>query len=235
MKIHLDKKVTKKFNDLEIAILIIKDLNNFGKNSKLKNIIKIMTNFVKKTYTVTPIKVYPNIISWNEAYNKEKPPKYHTSVEALIDSILNKKEFPYNNKLVDIYNFVSLKHMIPIGGSDLDKIEKDISVRLATGKETIKPPKKKTENCKIGELIYKDSKKVLARRFQYSENQESVITEETTNAIIFMDFLPPMDKSEFQKQIQELRELIEVVVQPKSIELHIINESTPDIEFKKTK
>ena len=38
--------------------------------------------------------------------------------------ILSETELRHINKLVDIYNFISLKHMLPVGGEDTDKIMK---------------------------------------------------------------------------------------------------------------
>ena len=45
------------------------------------------------------------------------------SAEALLARVLKGGELPRINALVDTYNAVSVRHLIPVGGEDLDRLE----------------------------------------------------------------------------------------------------------------
>lgn len=67
---------------------------------------------------------HPHIAPWREEYRQfgAKPKKYRSSIENLIRRISKGEEIRHINKLVDIYNIISLKYVIPVGGEDLDKM-----------------------------------------------------------------------------------------------------------------
>lgn len=80
------------------------------------------------------------------------------SVENLYRIVLSEREIWAINPLVDIYNYISLKYMVPVGGEDLGKVVGDIHltfagpnepmVELLGEHETAAPPE--------GEVLYKD-------------------------------------------------------------------------------
>src|SRR5215469_9511988 len=79
---------------------------------------------------------HPHLKLWREAYSAfgAKPSAYPCSAESLIQRAVKggAEAVPGINCLVDAYNAVSLAHLLPIGGEDLDQLAGACVLRLAT-------------------------------------------------------------------------------------------------------
>ena len=78
---------------------------------------------------------------WREAYRRfgAKPKDHPSSVENLVRRVLKGWTVPHVNRLVDIYNAVSLETLLPAGAEDLDAIEGDVELALAAGERAAGP------------------------------------------------------------------------------------------------
>ena len=74
------------------------------------------------------------------------------------------------NPLVDIYNGLSLKYGIPVGGEDIDKFEGNVRLTLASGDEEFMTlGSEKSEPPSPGEIVYKDDAGAICRCFNWRE------------------------------------------------------------------
>ena len=67
---------------------------------------------------------HPHIAPWREAYRKfgAKPKDHPSSIENLDrGGSIKGNRLPHINRLVDLYNAVSLRHLVPVGGEDLTR------------------------------------------------------------------------------------------------------------------
>ena len=108
-----------------------------------------------------------------------------------------------------MHKYISIKHMVPVGGDDIDKVEGDIVLRLASGTETFRAlNSEEIKNPKLGEVVYCDEKEVLCRRWNWRECDKSKMTETTKNVILVVEGLPPVSHIAAQEIIDELAELV---------------------------
>jgi lysyl-tRNA synthetase class 2 len=167
---------------------------------------------IKSKFNLETLKEIPKINAWREAYNAfgAKPKKYTCSVENLYRMILEGVHLRHINKVVDIYNYISLKHMVPVGGDDIDKVNGNITLRFATGVEPfIRLNSDEVDHPKEGEVIYADDKEVLCRRWNWRECDKSKMTEQTKNITLVVEGLSPVSKEEVQSIVEELGQLVE--------------------------
>ena len=116
---------------------------------------------------------------------------------------------PHINKLVDLYNYISLKYVIPVGGEDMDAIRDNLQLAFANGTEQFvrlngtenEPPDK-------GEVVYKDDEGVICRRWNWREADRTKLTERTKEAIIVIDALAPVSRAVVDRAMNELALLI---------------------------
>ncbi|KAJ4250971.1 hypothetical protein NW762_011621 [Fusarium torreyae] len=90
---------------------------------------------------------------------EEQAQRTRNSLEALTLRV-DKGGLPRLNRLTDIYNAISVKHHIPIGGEDLDKYDGAPFLIRATGKEefhTTASEEPSTELAALGEPIWCES------------------------------------------------------------------------------
>ncbi|RYO19866.1 hypothetical protein AA0113_g7475 [Alternaria arborescens] len=89
----------------------------------------------KATLAKTPVNDVAHVAQWKEAYKAfgAKPKKTMNSLEALLRRV--DAGLPRVNRLTDIYNAISIKHQIPLGGEDLDKYQGSPFLIRAKGDE----------------------------------------------------------------------------------------------------
>src|SRR3954452_530293 len=78
---------------------------------------------------------HPHIAAWRAAFSAfgAKPSRYPSSAEALIRRVLKGQPLPRVNALVDLYNAVSVRHLVPVGGEDADRLQGPLRLTVASG------------------------------------------------------------------------------------------------------
>jgi DNA/RNA-binding domain of Phe-tRNA-synthetase-like protein len=135
-------------------------------------------------YAVTP---------WREAYRRfgVKPSRYRSSIEGLLRTART-GEVRSINPLVDLYNAVSLRHLLPCGGEDVDTIEGDLRLTIAEGGEHFIPLGSAEESPPTaGEVVYADDAGIICRCWNWREADRTKLTPETTHAVLVIEALPP--------------------------------------------
>lgn len=211
MQFKIKKEIFEKYPKLVIGVVVAQGINNEGESQEVLNLTRTREKEIKENFETETLSKTPKIASWRAAFFAfgAKPKEYKCSVENLYRMIIKGIELRHINKIVDVYNYISIKHMVPVGGDDIDKVEGDIVLRLADGTETFKAlNSEEIKNPKPGEVIYCDEKEVLCRRWNWRECDKSKMTETTKNVILVVEGLPPVNHTAVQEIIDELAELI---------------------------
>jgi DNA/RNA-binding domain of Phe-tRNA-synthetase-like protein len=151
---------------------------------------------------------HPRIAAWREAYRRfgAKPKDHPSSVENLARRVLKGWTVPHVNRLVDLYNAISLETLLPAGGEDLDAIDGNVELTLASeneppvrllGEPEARPPKP-------GEVIYRDRAGAICRRWNWKEADRTKLTEATRSAILVVEGLPPATREDVFRAVEEL-------------------------------
>lgn len=213
MKIKVDQKIFSDFSGALIGVIIVKNLDNQGSNDEIQNKLRNSEKEINEKIDLSQITEHPSILPWREAYRKfgAKPKDYPSSIENLIRRVLKGEELRHINKLVDIYNHISLKYLLPVGGEDVYKIEGDIQLTYATENETpsLLLGEQEPRIPHLGEVIYKDDKGILCRRWNWKEADRTKLTEDTKNVILVIEALPPTTMDHLKSAVDELSQLVE--------------------------
>ena len=120
------------------------------------------------------------------------------------------REFSPINPLVDIYNSISLKYGVPLGGEDLDTIVGDLHLGVAKGGESFFLLGADTDSPALpNEVIYYDKKGAICRCLNWREAQRTMLTEETTHAVLFIESINEAQRTRANEAIKELSQLIQ--------------------------
>ena len=191
MQFIIAEDVINKYPDIRIGVIVASGVKNKGTNSEIEQMLSRVQEKIENNFNSENISQNKIIATWRKVYSSfgSKPSDYRCSIEALIRSILKGRQIPHINKIVDIYNSVSLNNIVPAGGEDLDSISGNIILKFATGKETFIPlNSEQEENPYVGEVIYcDDAENVLCRRWNWRESNKTKITENTKNCILVVE------------------------------------------------
>jgi len=212
MRFRVDGALFETFPELAIGVVIAAGIDNRGDGDAAAAFLRQQVDAVRSSWSHDRLETDPRIASWREAYRSfgAKPNKHRCSIENAIRMILDGVQFPSINKAVDVYNAISLKHCVPAGGDDLDRVVGDIVLTFATGDERF-IPLNGTEPMppKPGEVIYRDDEDVLCRRWNWRECDKSKMTAQSTNLCLVVEGLPPVSAEEVRQISAELGQAIE--------------------------
>lgn len=211
MNFLIDPQVKVMFPDVKIGVLIAQGLTPCPRSNEIAALIRGSEEEIRKKYTLQQLATFPKIADWREAYLKFgfKPSSYRSSIEALMRRILQGKQLPSINPIVDLYNLISIRHMLPAGGDDLDKVEGTIRLTVAHGSEHfVMLGSEAPEKILEGEIIYRDDKEVLCRAWNYRECEKSKILANTQNVCLVLEGLTHTTKDEILRACNELKKLL---------------------------
>jgi len=236
MKFEVDSKIFENFPGLNLGIVIAKNVDNTGENVEVINFLREQEKSVAENFETETLSQNQKIAPWRAAYSSfgAKPKKYKCSVEALMRRAIKGEQLPHISKLVDIYNALSLKHVLPMGGDDLDNIDGNIVLKLADGTEKFVPLlSEEVESPHEGEVVYADDTDILCRRWNWRECDKSKMTEATKNVILYAEGLVPVKKEEVEAAVGELAELVKKYcgTEATTVETKILNKEELSIEF----
>ena len=138
----------------------------------------------------------PHVTSWQDAYRAfgAKPQRTASSVDALWKRAAG-PGLPRVNWLVDIYNAVSVAHVLPVGGEDLAHYGGAIRLVRATGTEpfdTLKDGQPTNDPPSPGEVVWADDLGVTCRRWNWRQCTRTRLTESSTTALFLLERLAPL-------------------------------------------
>ncbi len=154
-----------------------------------------------------------HMAAWRQVYTAfgSKPSRTRNSAEALAKRALSDAGLPRINLLVDLYNAVSVAHLIPVGGEDIDRIEGDMRLIRATREEdfvTVAGGAETVEHPDTGEVVWRDDMGVTCRRWNWRQGPRTRLTEETTSGVFLLESLAPMPVAEVAAAAAELAGLL---------------------------
>ena len=167
---------------------------------------------------------HPHLKLWRDAYSAfgAKPSAYPCSAEALIQRVVKggTDAVPGINCLVDAYNAVSLAHLLPIGGEDLDRLAGPCVLRFATTKDADVEPAAAAEAPKPGEMVWADDLGWTCRRWNWRQGPRTRLTESTRNAYFIIEGMTPaLTETELDEATRELAERIAVTASPERLQI----------------
>jgi len=213
MKLTVVPQIFQLFPQALIGVVFAGEVNNAGESPEVTALLREAEASLASRLGSGPVAEHPRIACWREAYRQfgAKPKDNPSSIENLARRVLKGEATRHINKLVDIYNYISLEHLLPVGGEDGEKIEGEVVLTLAGENETpvklLGEPEPRPPYP--GEVIYKDKQGTLCRRWNWKEADRTKLTEQTKQAILVVEGLPPAGKEEVQAAIEELAELVQ--------------------------
>jgi DNA/RNA-binding domain of Phe-tRNA-synthetase-like protein len=211
MKLVIADPIFEDFPELVLGVVILHHMDNSQNRAEIPDLLRQAEAALPHKFGGMPVIEHPHIAPWREAYRKfgAKPKDYPSSVENLTRRVLNGATMGHINNLVSLYNTISLRHILPVGGEDLDKIVGDVQLTRAGNDEpaVVLLGEKEARPPRPGEIIYKDAVGAICRRWNWKEADRTKLTQETKNAFLVIEALPPVPRNTVETAIDELAAL----------------------------
>lgn len=230
-KIIVDKEVFEKYPQFVRGIIIVNDINNRSENEEVKTLL----NQEIKNKAGQDLIQHDYIKAWSKAHEEfgSNPNKFPPSIKSLIKRLQKGGEIPFINSVVALFNYISIKYLIPCGGDDVRKIEGNLRLGLAKGNENFIPlGVNDKEMPEPGEIIYFDDKtlNVMCRRWNWRNGDFTKITSETKKIVINLDGIHPIPQNLIETARDELAALLTKHCQAK-VTTDLISKDKKEIEL----
>jgi DNA/RNA-binding domain of Phe-tRNA-synthetase-like protein len=209
MKVSINKEVFEDFNPkFKVLLVSAKDIDNQVKFKESLNLLSEISELIKLTFNKETIKNHYLISPWAVAQEEfgNKAKHYHTSVERLIRKVISKKIINEKDTLTNVLRYLALKHIVPFGVDDYDKIQGDVKFSLASGKEKAGP----LRTVKEGALYYQDKGRVLGTKLDFWKNRSTTLTKYSRNVLIHFEILPPINAKKLNDLKKDVFDLIKI-------------------------
>ncbi len=137
MKMEIDGQVAEKFQGIAVLEISIGALSTGATNPAFEEFKKQIYDEIQAEYAIETVKDALIFRAYRDFFWKIgiDPTKTRPAAEALIRRILQGKELPRINTVVDAYNLASVKSHISIAAFDTSKLKGNLRLRFARSGE----------------------------------------------------------------------------------------------------
>lgn len=203
------------FPDAAIGIIVARDMKGADEvgPSDVESIRRLLSEANEQAnqyLTSNVISENEMVKVWREAYGKFKTKKgARCSIENLLKRVLKGNPVGSITPSVDIYNAISLKYALPVGGEDLDTVEGDFRLGITQGGDAFLPIGEDEEDPTLaGELCYRDDAGAICRCWNWRDGQRSALSDDSKNAILVMECVDPARVDALNEALDEFAELM---------------------------
>lgn len=214
MLFRIEESVFQMFPQFCRGIVTAAGIDNSSPSFELESLLRQEAEKMQQDPAMD-LATHPRLQVWKDAYRQfgSNPNKFTPSIVFLAKQVKAGKPVRSISPAVDIFNIISLRHIIPCGGDDMNSVEEDVTLGRASGDETFaaifKP--EEIERPDPGEVIYVNRKtgKILCRRWNWRNGDFSKLAPETRNLGINVDgMLTAIPREELEQAAEELKELL---------------------------
>ncbi len=235
MRFCIEEEVFRMFPQFCRGIVVAAGIDNSRPSPELEKLLREQEEKMRLDSGID-LATHPRLLAWKDAYRQfgSNPNKFTPSIVFLAKQVKAGKPVRSISPAVDAFNIISIRHIIPCGGDDMDSVEGDVTLGRAVSDETFAPIFKpeEVEHPEPGEVIYvnRRTKRVLCRRWNWRNGDFSKITPETKNLAINVDgMLPAISRAEIEEAAEELKQLLLRFCRG-TISIHYLDTQNPQIE-----
>ena len=208
MDFSVEPDVFARFSGMRLAVVVARDVDNLGDQHPIaEGWAEAWEGAARAAAPFGNAQSHPRVLAWRQRFQAIGVSMRHfpTSIEALLRRAM-KGGAPFRiNPLVDFYNGVSLRHTVPVGGFDLDRVAGPLTVRLTRDGDTFaaldgdgRVP------VPAGEIAYATGATVLTRQLMWRQARDGLIQPKTRAVFLVSESLPEMGPGLAETVLDEL-------------------------------
>ncbi len=212
MKFKVSREIFEMQPELCFGVVVAREVENREISTGLEEAAKTL----EERHSGKKGRDIEEVVPYREAFKEMgyNPNKFMPSIEALASRVLKGKGAPSILPVVDLYNSISLKYILPIGGHDMDSAEGDIEVRLSREGDKFTPfGGSETEEMPKGEVVYSVGSEIKTRRWIWRQGELGKLTGESRNIFFPIDGFEGINDQKVREAAEELASRLKGLLQ----------------------
>jgi DNA/RNA-binding domain of Phe-tRNA-synthetase-like protein len=195
--VEVDPRIWDLRTDFVVTVVRARALSNGPSDDSSRTLLRRAEQSAREALNGADPAAQPHIAAWRDAYRAfgAKAQRTPCSAEALLKRVGGGEGLPAINRLVDLYNAVSVEFLLPVGGEDLAPIAGASRLTIATGAEpfdTLRSGEPVVEHPAAGEVVWIDDAGVTCRRWNWRQCVRTRLTQNSTDAFFVLERLEPL-------------------------------------------
>ncbi len=188
----VDSAIFEFFPGLRLVVCVAEGLGN-PNGAETRNELDMACRNILNAPGFEPPQAHPRIAPWWRAFEKMQvsPSKFPPAIAALVKAA-KKNKLRSINPIVDFYNALSLRLVVPIGAWDLDGLDNGrLQLGFTKGGEPFRAlGSASVEYVATGEVAYFDASEIVTRHFIWKQSEKGKISPSTKRVCILSEVLP---------------------------------------------
>jgi DNA/RNA-binding domain of Phe-tRNA-synthetase-like protein len=211
MRLTVDAGLRDAFPGLDAHLVQVNGLRVQERDDRLDAFVPVLVREFREHLKLETLKDEPPLRAYRDFYWRVgiDPTKIRPASEALLRRVLQGKELPRINTLVDAYNLASMKTRIAIAAFDAARIHGDIAMRLARAGESFLGIGMEAPVVLKGvEVVCEDSRGLVAI-YPYRDSLRTRVTPATTDTVFMTCGVPGIEGVTLVEAAETTREFVE--------------------------
>jgi DNA/RNA-binding domain of Phe-tRNA-synthetase-like protein len=194
---EIDPRIWELRPDFVVVVVHARGVSNGPSDEASTALLRRAEEIARQTLNGAEPSALAQISAWRDAYRAfgSKPQRTPCSAEALLKRAAGADGLPAINRLVDLYNAVSVEFALPVGGEDVAHTAGTSRLTIATGAETfdtVRGGESVVDRPDAGEVVWVDDAGVTCRRWNWRQCVRTRIVPESTDVYFVLERLEPL-------------------------------------------
>ena len=195
--VEVDPRIWELRPDFVLTVVRARGLSNAPSDDSSTGFLRRAERIARETLNGADPATLPHVAAWRDAYRAfgAKAQRTPCSAEALLKRAVGSEGLPAINRLVDLYNAVSVEFALPVGGEDLGRTAGASRLTIAAGDEpfdTFRSGEAVVDHPDAGEVVWVDDEGVTCRRWNWRQCARTRLTGGSTDAWFVLERLEPL-------------------------------------------
>lgn len=224
------------FPEAGIGVIVVRGMKGADEVSaedaaEISKLLAVANREANQYLTSNTISENAVVRTWREAYQKFKTKKgARCSIENLLKRVLKDNPVGSITPSVDIYNAISLKYALPVGGEDIDTFVGDFRLGITEGGDAFLPIGEDENDPTLpGELCYRDDEGAVCRCFNWRDGQRTQLTDDSKNAILVIECVDPARRNDLEAALDEFAALMERYLGAEIVTRTVVDREHPEL------
>jgi DNA/RNA-binding domain of Phe-tRNA-synthetase-like protein len=210
VRIVVERSLQDRFPGLAAHLIEIDRLQIRARDDKLDAFAEALVKDFRERLVLDSLRDEPTIRAYRDFYWRVgiDPTKIRPASEALLRRILQGKDLPRINTLVDAYNLASMKSRVAIAAFDLGQLNGDLTMRAARSGESFHGIGMERPAILRGvEVVVQDANRLVAI-YPYRDSDDTKVTIGTTAALFMTCGVPGVPEEKLAEADATTREIV---------------------------